>query len=480
MKLKRFLCVIVVLALVFSFTACTKPATSDPTDENTAAPAKATAKPAEEAEETAKPSGEVETVTVWTKSGHTKDFFMKLVDEYNSTTGAEKGIKIEYKVNGGDHRKLLDMALANDQAPDLFRAVGPLTSFVSKNFIYAIDEVPGGEDFLKKYDGFLTKGAEIIGDHVYCVPYNQNTIGLIYNKDMFKDAGIVDANGEAMPPKTWDEIVEYSKKLTNPEKKQYGIVFPLKFGGCFNWFGTVPASASVGHGIFDPVAGQFDFNKFEPMIEKIMQIKEDNSFFPGAEGLNYDPARAQFAEGRVGMFFGVSWDVGVLVDQFPAKCDWGVAPVPVMDENEKYMQYSNTAPFLHINSNISDDRIDKVFEVFKWFHSDEVLVKLYEASKFFPYDPAILEQATNEPQIPQWNQFAELLPISKTYLMDPPIKLEGPNFKAMYTKVWAGAETLENATADLNKRYNEALKKGIEDGSIEPELYTDADWNLSR
>ncbi|UKI35906.1 MAG: hypothetical protein L6V93_17925 [Clostridiales bacterium] len=59
-------------------------------------------------------------------------------------------------------------------------------------------------------------------------------------------------------------------------------------------------------------------------MEAIMQIKSDGSYYPGAEGIDNDPARARFAEGNIGMKIGYSWDVGVLNDQFPCKNATGV------------------------------------------------------------------------------------------------------------------------------------------------------------
>ena len=34
---------------------------------------------------------------------------------------------------------------------------------------------------------------------------------------MFKDAGLVDENGGALVPKTWDDVYEFAKKLTKTE-----------------------------------------------------------------------------------------------------------------------------------------------------------------------------------------------------------------------------------------------------------------------
>jgi len=52
--------------------------------------------------------------------------------------------------------------------------------------------------------------------HVVCLPLEVGTMELVYNKKMFKEAGILS------PPKTWNEFIVDAAKLTNPEKGVYG------------------------------------------------------------------------------------------------------------------------------------------------------------------------------------------------------------------------------------------------------------------
>ncbi|MGO4375401.1 extracellular solute-binding protein [Paenibacillus sp. MCAF20] len=69
----------------------------------------------------------------------------------------------------------------------------------------------------------------------------------------------------------------------------------------------------------------------KPIIEAFKQIKDDGSMLPGVESLDIDPLRAQFAEGKIGMYLSFSAEAGVYTSQFPAKIDWAAAPVPSID-----------------------------------------------------------------------------------------------------------------------------------------------------
>lgn len=421
---------------------------------------------------------DVETITVWTNSGHTKELMTELVADYNETIGKEKGIKIEYTVHGGDYTNTLDMAITSGQAPDIFKYESPMYIGVQKNAIMPIEDLPGGKELVKKYEGYLDSPSFTYKDKTYSLPYSVITTKLVYNKDMFKKAGIVDENGEAKPPKTWDEVAEYAKKLTNPEDKEYGIALPLKWGGYDQWEMLFVWSASIGREEFDPVTGTYDYKAFKPMYEWMMRIKEDESYFPGAESLDNDPARAQFSEGRVGMKIAASWDVGVFNDQFPAKCDWGVADIPVLDQNNRYKEFMYAANWASISTTAKEKDLEKVMEVYKWFHSDEVMVKMYEEGKSLPFKEDYIKMAKKVPSAKGWEDFGR---VGNSYIggIKPTLTVEGDNHLAIVNKIWSGVVTIDAAVEDLNNRYNAALDKAVEKGEIDMEMYLDPNFDIS-
>ncbi len=78
---------------------------------------------------------------------------------------------------------------------------------------------------------------------IYGVPYGglggAYVMTLFYNKAMFKEAGIVDENGDPAPPQTWEEFVDISKQLTNRDKgiTGFGILGDAEASGWhfLNW-----------------------------------------------------------------------------------------------------------------------------------------------------------------------------------------------------------------------------------------------------
>ncbi len=431
-------------------------------------------------------NADVTTVTIWHGQTHAKEFYDKKIEEYNETVGKEKGIKIECTFMS-DLATQIDLALANDAAPDILMQLGTqagsnLQKAAEAGQILPLEDVPGGQELIDKYEGYITPNG--FDDKTYSVPYYAQTRALIYNKDMFKEAGLVDENGEPTPPETYDELVEYAKKLTDKSKDQYGIVLPAKWGNwaAMDWRGLMMQDTANSMD-YDPISGTYDYTALKPIAEMYLRIKNDGSYLPGADSLDNDQARARFAEGRVGMKISASYDVGVLTDQFPAKCDWGVAPLPVADKNAKHMYRLLVDNFGCINAKSAKEKsLDKIFEVYKWFVSDELAVDTYKSGIFLPVIPEVIKDVKPEdisaPK--QWAEYAALSEISIPIAVEMP-KEYGEDQKhdtVIRDYIWTEKWTVDEAIKYLNESADRAVNRYRE---LHPDadysLYIDEDWN---
>ncbi|MCA1597016.1 MAG: ABC transporter substrate-binding protein, partial [Chloroflexi bacterium] len=83
------------------------------------------------------------------------------------------------------------------------------------------------------------------------LPLDVHAMGLYYNTRLFKEAGIVDSHGDALPPVTWSEFLADAKKLTRDTKgngriDQWGFVFTNQHT---NWF---TFADQFGGGVLSP------------------------------------------------------------------------------------------------------------------------------------------------------------------------------------------------------------------------------------
>jgi multiple sugar transport system substrate-binding protein len=396
-------------------------------------------------------NGEITKVTYWTGESHAEAVERELINQWNETEGKKKGIEIEYTLQGGGSiTQNLELALQSGTAPDFFGS-GDMTSFAEKGYIQPYDDVMGSdiEKLKKKYEGKLKNTQDIYNGKIYHVPMAVTPQGLLYNKDMFKAAGIVDENGEAKPPTTIAEMREDAKKLTNADKKQYGIIYPKKWTG---WFASDISNAAAtyvgGRGAYNPATNDYDYSGVKPYAQLILDMRDDGSVYPGADSIDNDTARALFAEGNIGMKYGFSFDVGVLNDQFPAKCDWGVAELPMADAEHDYKYNVCYGRSCYVNA-ASKVPTEKLKAVLEFFLSDEYRRGLYEGGIYFPADASIIEGAKLENPKKGWEEFAKLIPDASEVHWGPNCDMAG--LKGMQTlfleDVWSGKMTIDDAIA---------------------------------
>ncbi|MEU6085822.1 extracellular solute-binding protein [Streptomyces sp. NPDC047085] len=152
-----------------------------------------------------KASGPV-TITWWDTSNATNEAptYQALVKQFEA---ANKDIKVKYvNVPFDQAQNKFDTAAGSKGAPDVLRSeVGWTPAFAKKGYFLPLD----GTDALAdqaKFEPNLIKQAQYEGK-TYGTPFVTDTLALVYNKALFKKAGIAEA------PKTWDELKSDAAKI---------------------------------------------------------------------------------------------------------------------------------------------------------------------------------------------------------------------------------------------------------------------------
>ncbi|TQJ87659.1 extracellular solute-binding protein [Streptomyces sp. SLBN-31] len=157
-----------------------------------------------------KSSGPV-TITWWDTSNATNEAptYKALVKQFEA---ANKDIKVKYvNVPFDQAQNKFDTAAGSKGAPDILRSeVGWTPAFAKKGYFLPLD----GTDALADKDKFqssLITQAQYQGK-TYGVPLVTDTLALVYNKALFKKAGITEA------PETWDELKADAAKVQDKAK----------------------------------------------------------------------------------------------------------------------------------------------------------------------------------------------------------------------------------------------------------------------
>lgn len=418
-----------------------------------------------EEDKSSEASGEVTKVTFWNAASGEKVFFEGVVEEFNTTIGKENNVEIELEhVESATSDQELAVALQNGVAPDIFNPGSGFREYVEKGYLTSLEDIEELSDMFSD-DTPRNVGYNVWQGKLYTLPYSVTVVGLAYNKDLFKAAGIVDENGEAKAPETIAEMVEDAKLLTDASKQQYGFGFPLGWGNpIFEYYVGRPAQSSNGFisGMYDYAKGEYDFSGIKAMAEAYLQMKEDGSMYPGMEGLDNDAARARFAEGNIAMMMTVSWDCAVWNDQFPAKCDWGVAEVPVENTDKKYLQSGSVACVGAINSKgIAEGRQKAIALVYKYLYGEDMLIRRAENGMAIPYGADVVAKCdfSNSPK--GWSDYCKLANITDEGHSSKQYNLDGMDDAPteFINKVWSGQESVDEFVEKMTKLYNEGIER---------------------
>ena len=429
----------------------------------------------------------VTSISFWEFTGHAAELVQSLVDEFNQTIGRSKGIHIELTNHGRNFQHMFEMAMDRGTLPDIFPNREPFVrKLISQNRLLPINSLPGGNRLLKKYDiGQLDVGIHYNGSDVFAVPRTVTTYRLIYNRELFVRAGIVDRNGNPTPPKTWDELRSYAKRISNIESgKTFGIIFPMKgssvgeYGFFWEYKVVRPFSSSFGKIYFDNAKGRYDFMIYKPVLELVRALKRDGSIFPGEKAISDDSARIRFGrKGNVGLYIAASWDVGVLTDQYPALIDWDVADMPVRDPVRRKKTVIISDYGYAISKRAAKKDLAKVAEVYRYLNGKHWQTRFYEEAKFHPANPVVYRKAT-PPRQKGWTGFSDPNNIVSLPFPDNVIRVKGPKWYQVFQMIYDGRLEIGDALERLNESYNEALSIAVKEGIVDLRDYVRSTANV--
>ncbi|RXZ82927.1 extracellular solute-binding protein [Paenibacillaceae bacterium] len=410
-------------------------------------------------------TGEKTKISYWTGDRHDSEFVKKKVDEFNASN--TDNIEVELVIKGDDFDQALDMSFQTSEPPDVIRVKeNTIQTLYKKEYLAPIDEFLT-EELKAKFPEMLDLNS--FDGKRYSLPNYGTTMRLIYNKELFAKAGIT------APPTTLDEMVDAAKKLTEAGKSSGAYGFALNFknpGSAMGRSARVIAEVS-GYGGFgyDFKTARYDFSGFKPIVEAFKQIRDDGSMLPGVESLDIDPLRAQFAEGKIGMYLSYSAEAGVYASQFPAKIDWAAAPAPSIDGSFNGASGFLGGQWLALSSKTT--KKEAAWKFMSYMYEDSLLQEYQEGGFGISMVPAVSEVAATpdvkgiDGFLP--NQYDGVWPVY------PVVAVQGVKSDDVFFKYMSSGGDLDAIVNDLNQRYNTALDAAIKNGELKAEPMPDFD-----
>lgn len=396
-----------------------------------------------ESDGTGKSSGELSgTVTWWDTStaGSEDKVFKKIAEDFE-----KKHPKVDVKyVNvpfGDAQNKFKNAAQSGSDAPDVIRSeVAWTPEFADLGYLAPLD----GTSALKDSDDFLKQAAastEYKGK-TYAVPQVIDSMGIFYNKKIFKEAGVE-------VPKTVDELKTVSKKI----KDKTGKTGMYLRGDDAYWF----LSFLYGEGGDMVDASTKSVTIDNPAGVKAMKVVKDlvDSGAAKTDATDgWENMQASFKDGKVAMMINGPWAVADTYagKEFKDKANLGIAPVPAGSAAQGAPQGGHNLAVYAGSKNL-----DASYAFVDYMTSSETQAKVTKELSLLPTrTSAYARQDVVDNEIVGFFK-----PVVETAVERPWIPETGSLFAPLvteYTKVLTGQATPEKATKTTGDSYRKLLK----------------------
>jgi raffinose/stachyose/melibiose transport system substrate-binding protein len=286
------------------------------------------------------------------------DTFKKLTDRF---TELNPNITFDVQVMPVDKfSDNIKMKIAAGDEPDIIfgRPQGMVEMTKSGAFLDVTNE-----SFTKRFDKSYIPNVSYDGK-VYGLPIDLMTNGVIYNKDLFKQAG-VDV------PKTWSDFLKAAQTLQSKGITPFAASWKdgasyMSFMWPDMWGGMLVKNPDY---ISPIIAGQKKFSDlpdYKGFLDRVNQLSAMAN--PDAKDIDYDRSLQYFAQGKAAMDIMGSFAIGTIRSYNP-NGNFGVFMYPSSDNpNDNYLTYSTDDTWM-IGAN--SKHIDAAKKFFEFMASDE-------------------------------------------------------------------------------------------------------------
>lgn len=293
-----------------------------------------------------------------------KDQFNKLANEYMKENPNVK-INVTTVGGGGDYGAALKSKFSSGNEPVIFNIGGPQDVKDWQSKLEDLSDVPLVKEALPKTLDGVTKDSKVYG-----LPYNQEGYGFIYNKEIFKKAGI-----DASQLTTYPKLLEAVKKL-DAEKANLGLDAVFAFPAKETWITGLHLSNVFISPEFDGdvnktfEAKKVDF-KYGDQFKSIVGLQNQYSVQPTVS-LDYSQqVEKLFSMGKVAMIQQGNWAYNSIeqIDEELAK-NIGIIPIPVEGVVEGKLPVG-VPMYWAINKNKDDATKEAAKDFLNWMYTSE-------------------------------------------------------------------------------------------------------------
>jgi ABC-type glycerol-3-phosphate transport system substrate-binding protein len=420
---------------------------------------------------------------------------------------ANPGIKIKSVVTEtSQYLNALNLAYQSDGAPDFFwtpdQSKLSLQQMVTSGWVLPISDFPDFAEFMKPYpEGALEPNKNVIDGKTYGVPFGGGSIAgpflqFFVHKGIYKEAGLVNADGSYKLPTTWAEVAANSKVIKEKTGK-FGLGFGSNAMWQFPWLCQLSGGySSDGQAGRDPKTGKFTFSTnpcYKSLIQSLVTMRDDKLVLPNVMSIDDENARVRFGNGEFAHLLNGTWIVNGWEKTNPnfKQEDWTSVSLPLIvgdKQTSKFYLSGIGGSDFFINANTKQK--DAAWKFFKFLNTPEVATIWAETNngvlRFAPGDPTKFAKDDASKLLLASAGDVILGPSPSTRNPDTAkvqVTLQGPGEIDIITGAFTGQiKDIDAALADLDKRLEDAFVQGLSDAQaagakVTREDFVFADWD---
>ncbi|NLZ49304.1 MAG: extracellular solute-binding protein [Clostridiales bacterium] len=394
-----------------------------------------------------KDTEEAVVVNVWMKSGNISNAIRIQLEQFNAK---HKDIKIVYRAYDDDYYNMLRTSLVTENGPDIFENSYDW-DLLKQGRITDLDE--------------LSLNLRDVRDDVYYI-YDEKKIGvnltadagmLIWNKDIFKEAGI----DENTSIKTWDELLAVAEKI----KSSKDDVIP--FGLTMNSFNMEDLQVAVGlpsaamgntyPSLWDYRKGQYEYSNAKDIINFYKNLYEKELIYEDFDKKTADEKMLDFYSGKTAMVLVGTGNLSQLLYGLPPTFEYGVTDVPVLESNsdvDRYFINPSTTFFVNSKSIKNHKKKEAIEKVYNYMLEKENNLQLLKSDRILTIASKNMDYTSST--------IGKCIDIDnyEVPIYDPTLFI-GHNYVKDYdliNSVIKGELDIDKAIKDINDSYNNEIK----------------------
>lgn len=292
-------------------------------------------------------------VTLWLKESYYSESIRDVVDKYNLEN--KDNIYIDYHTYGEDYFNLLRLGMMTRNKPDIFQF--GFYDFLKKDELFtlkdlSIDYTKAADDNVFYYKG-KPMGVKVAG----------NTVKFVWNKDMFRSAGLDPEKG----PKNWNDVIKYARVI----KKKLPGVTPFEFpaAGFYDLKVSI-GETSVNQGniytsFWDYKNGKYDYSYSKDILKIYNQMYSEGLISSNFNSIDKKKVREDFFHKKTSMAVSVYEDKTYFLTNKFLDFDMGVAKLPKLHAGDKENYYF-VEDVNCLVAKKNEENIDAIKKVYQW------------------------------------------------------------------------------------------------------------------